>query len=479
MRIAFKLVLALLLATPAFPQSATDDLVLVGGTIIDGTGRARVRGNVRIRAGEITDVGAFQPARGEATLNVAGLIVAPGFIDIHNHSADALQEKPDALSQITQGVTTVVLGPDGGGPIGIETFMLPFDEKPLAINVMTFVGHANVRVRVMGANYKRAATPEEITRMEELVEDAMREGAFGLSSALEYDPGSYSTIDEMVALAKIAARYGGVYMTHLRDEGDRVLDALAEAIEIGRQANVPVQISHLKLGSAAVWGKTAEALALIDKARAQGVNIAADVYPYNTVLSRLGPLIRLENVGGPANVLVIESPMHPEYKLKTLDQIATERAMMPLDLYNEMLKEDQTTVVTTSISEKDVTAFLSHAWVMISSDGGLEIAHPRSAGTFTRVLGKIVREDKTLTLEVAVRKLSGLPAARLGLKERGVLAKGAAADIVVFDPNLVRDASTFQEPAALSQGIKHVFINGTAVIKDGRPTEARPGRALR
>lgn len=479
MRIVLRLVFSLLLATQAFAQSSSNDLVLVGGTIVDGSGKPRFRGNVRIRAGEIADVGTFQPARGEAILNVAGLIVAPGFIDIHNHSADALGEKPDALSQVSQGITTLVLGPDGGGPIGIERFMVTFDEKPLALNVLAFVGHANVRVRVMGANYKRAATPEEVTRMEELVEDAMREGAFGISSALEYDPGSYSTIDEVVALAKIAGRYGGIYMTHLRDEGDKVLDAIAEAIEVGRRANIPVQISHLKLGSAGVWGKSAEVLALIDKARAQGVNVAADVYPYNTVRSAVRSAIRLEDVGGPANVLIIASPMHPEYKLKTLDQIAKDLAIAPMELYNELLKEGETTVATTSISEKDLTALLRHAWAMISSDGGLEIADPRSTGAFTRVLSKIVREDKTLTLEVAVRKMSGLPASRLGLKERGLLVKGAAADIVVFDSNLVRDSSTLQEPGALSQGIKHVFVNGAAVIKDGLPTDARPGLALR
>jgi N-acyl-D-aspartate/D-glutamate deacylase len=488
MRTGFQLIVALLFALPAIAQ----DMVLVGGTIIDGTGRARVRGNVRIRGGEVADIGTFQPARGEVTLNVAGLIVAPGFIDLHNHSADALAENPGAVSQITQGVTTVVLGPDGGGPIGIENFMARFDENPAAVNLMTFVGHANVRVRVMGANYRRAATGEELSRMEQLVEDAMREGAFGLSSALEYDPGSYATVEEMVVLAKVAARYGGIYMTHIRNEGDGVLAAIAEAIEVGRQANIPVQISHLKLGSAAVWGKAAEAVALIDKARAAGVNVAADVYPYNTAMSSLRALVpaqslgdsqavskALENAGGAGSIWITQSSSHPDYKLKTLEQIAQERGITPADLYGELVKEGETTVISSSIAERDIAALLRHAWVMVASDGGIGMEHPRASGTFARVLGKNVRDDKLFTLEVAVRKITGLPASRLGLKERGVLAKGSAADIVVFDPNQIRDASTLQDPAALSQGIRHVFVNGVMVLKEGQPTEARPGNALR
>jgi N-acyl-D-aspartate/D-glutamate deacylase len=299
-------------------------------------------------------------------------------------------------------------------------------------------------------------------------------------------------MDEVVALAKVAARYGGIYMTHIRNEGDKVMDAIAEAIEVGRRAGIAVQISHIKLGSAAVWGKTAEALALIDRARTQGVNVAADVYPYNTSLSSLRAVVPsqqfddpeevargLENVGGAANVMISSSVAHPDYNLKTLDQIAGERNLTPVQLYSEMVKEGETSIVTSSMKESDVTAFLRHAWVAIASDGGMDMAHPRGSGTFPRVLGKIVREDKVLTLEIAVRKMSGLPAARLGLKERGLLAKGVSADIVVFDPNQIRDVSTVQEPTALSQGMKYVFVNGTMVLKNGDPTGARPGLALR
>jgi N-acyl-D-amino-acid deacylase len=400
-----------LIATSALAE----DLVLVNGTVIDGTLKARFQGNVRLRNGEIAEIGAFKPAAGETVLDVKGLIVAPGFIDLHNHSENAIDKSLGAVSQISQGITTAVLGSDGSGPYAVEDFMLPFDEKLPALNIATFVGHGTVRRQIMGANYKRAATADEIDRMGQLVESAMREGAFGLSSGLDREPGSYSTTEELIALAKIMARYGGTYTTHVRDEGSKVIDSIKEAIEIGRAAKVPVQISSIKLGADSVWGKTAQVLAEIDKARSQGVDVAADIYPYTE----------------------------------------------------------------SNLSEKDVRAFLLHAWVMIASDGGLGIARPGSAGAFPRVLGSYVREQKVLTLERAIRKMSGLPASRLGMKERGVLAKGSSADIVVFDPLQIRDNSTPQDPFAVSAGLKYVFVNGTMVIKDGQPTGERPGRALR
>jgi N-acyl-D-aspartate/D-glutamate deacylase len=330
-----------------------------------------------------------------------------------------------APSQITQGITTVALGPDGTGAIAIEDFMMAYDDEPPALNVLTFVGHGTVRRSIMREDYKRPATPLEIVQMADLVEFAMREGAFGLSSDLENEPGSYATTDEVIALAKVAARYGGTYMTHVRDESSKVLDSIREAIEIGRQAKIPVQISHLKLGSEAVWGKTAEVLSEIDKARMQGVDVAADVYPYT------------------ASVTGVDGAVAP------------------------------------SMTDRDVRAFFRHAWVMVASDAGVTTRHPRSAGTFPRVLGPLVRDEKVLTLEQAVRKMSGLPAARLGLKERGLLRIGGAADVVVFDPARIRDKSTVEDPFALAEGMKFVFVNGTIVVIDGQPNDARPGLALR
>jgi N-acyl-D-aspartate/D-glutamate deacylase len=410
------------IAVPAFPEN----LVLLNGTIIDGSGRPRTRGNVRIRDGKITHIGAFRALAGETTIDVNGLVVAPGFIDIHNHSTPGLRNDLGAPSQITQGITTIVLGPDGSGAIAIEDFMMAYDDEPPALNILTFVGHGTVRRSIMREDYKRPATPLEILQMEDLVEFAMREGAFGLSSDLENEPGSYATTAEVIALAKVAARYGGTYMTHMRDESGKVLDSIREAIEIGREAKIPVQISHLKLGSEAVWGRATEVLGEIDKARMQGIDIAADVYPYT---------VSVTGTDGPA--------------------------ALP------------------SMTDKDIRAFVRHAWVMIASDAGVTTRHPRAAGTFPRVLGPLVRDEKVLTLEQAIRKMSGLPASRLGLKERGTLRVGGAADVVVFDPASIRDKSTAEDPFALPEGMKFVFVNGTIVLRDGQPNGARPGLALR
>jgi N-acyl-D-amino-acid deacylase len=407
------LVLTTLISTPALAQR--EAMVLMNGTIIDGSGKARFKGNLRIRDGQIVDIGAFKPAPGEATMDVNGLIVAPGFVDIHNLSLSGIRRDHAATSQVAQGITTIVLGPDGTGPIAIEDFVTPFEED-VSVNIMTLVGHGAVRRSVMADDYKRPATPDEMRLMEEHVEYAMREGAFGLSSDLRADPASYSTTDEVIVLAKMAARYGGIFVTHLRDDS-AVLESITEAISIGRAAKISVHISSLRSGTASARERAAQVLAEIDKARTQGVDITADLYPYSA----------------------------PE----------------------------------SGTADPDLAAFYRHAWVMIGSDGGLATNRPSSAGAFPRVLGPIVRDEKLLTLEQAIRKSSGLPASRLGLKDRGVLIKGAAADIAVFDPATIRDKSTFEDPFARPEGMKHVFVNGVMVVKDGEDTGARPGVALR
>lgn len=357
-----------------------ENVVLINGTIIDGTGKARAAGNVRVRDGKLADIGVFKPMPGETTLDVKGMIVAPGFIDLQNVSPATL-EKDLGAAAIAQGVTTAVLGSDGNGPYSIEDFMLPFDDKPAALNIAMLVGHGTVRRQIMGADYKRAATAEEIRRMGELIDEAMRQGAYGLSSDLTSEPSSYSTSEELMVLGKAMARSGGVYITRAR-EGDRALESIRDAIEIGRSAKVSVQISPVKF---------AGTLAEIDKARMQGADVAADT--------------------------------------------------------------------AASMTDKDLRAFLQHPWVMFASDGEM--------GVFPNVLGKYVREQKLLTLERAIRKMTGLPASRAGLKTRGVLAKGATADVVVFDP--------LQATVVM----KYVFVNGTIVVKDGQATGERPGLALR
>ena len=358
---------------------SAENLVLTNGTIIDGTLKARFTGNVRIRDGKITDIGTFRPAQGEMVVDVKGLIVAPGFVDLQNPAVG------DA--HVSQGITTALLGSDGKGPYLVEQFMAPFDEKTPAMNLTTLVGHATVRRQIMGNDYQRAATPEEIGLMSELIEGAMREGAFGISSDLQSEPASFSTKDELITLARSTARYGGFFSVRLRDDNEKVMESLAEVIEIGRITKVRVQISRVRLQSAVV-------LAAIDKARMEGVDVSADTSPSAELLS-------------------------PE-------------------------------------AEKDLRAFLVHPWVMIAGEG-----------SFARVLSYYVREQKVIPLERAIRKMAGLPALRLGFEERGTLVKNGAADVVVFDA------------AAQPVGMKHVFVNGTMVVKDGQPTAERPGVALR
>jgi N-acyl-D-amino-acid deacylase len=358
----------LFISTCLFTCTAlAENLVLMNGTIIDGTGKPRVIGNVRIRDGKIADIGALRPAAGETLLDVKGMIVAPGFIDLETVSAAELEKDLGAASEISQGITTVILGSDGTGPYSVEEHMLPYDEKPPAVNIAMLVGHTTVRRQIMGPDYKRPATADEISRMAALVEDAMRQGAFGLASDLRKEPASFSTTDELLALARALGRFGGTFFVHPRDDG------IKEALDVARDTKVPLQLS-LEMVSAAV-------LADIDKARMQGIDIGAQVYGF-------------------------------------------------------------------AEPGRDLRALLQNPSISIS-------------------LAQYLRDDKAMTLERAIQKAAGLPASRLSLKERGALRKGVPADIVVFNP---------MNPAG---GPRHIFVNGTLVLRDGQPTDARPGQALR
>ncbi len=482
-----------LLVTFLFASTArAQDIVLVGGTLIDGTGTDRVRANLRIRGERIVEIGDFVPGVRDTVVDVTGLIVAPGFVDIHNHSAGGIQEEPAATSQIAQGITTLALGPDGGGPFEVKEMLDAIEANPPAPNVLTFVGHGTVRRHVLAEDFKRQASDQEINLMEDLVEQAMREGAYGLSSGLEYDPGFYSSATEVIRLASIASRHDGIYMSHIRDESYEVLDAIGEAIEVGRRANLPVQISHIKLGTVEVWGRTDEVFRMIEEARAEGIDVAADAYPYNAWSSGITVLVPsrefddpaavrkgIDDVGGPGTILITRSREHPEYSFKTLEEIAEEREMTDVELYMEIVAEGGASVVCSSMTADDVQAFLTHPNVMVSSDGGINARHPRGAGTFPRVLAKFVREEEVLTLEQAIHKMAAMPAERLGLEDRGVLTEGAWADVIAFNPETVIDRSTFQDPFVMAEGIEYVFVNGTLVWEEGEITEARPGLVLR
>ncbi|MGE3466245.1 MAG: amidohydrolase family protein [Pyrinomonadaceae bacterium] len=469
----------------------TTSLVFQNATIIDGTGRKGIVGGVRVTGDKIVNVGKIRPVKTDEVVDAKGLVLAPGFIDIHNHSESGLLRDGTAANQISQGITTIMVGPDGGSPWPLEDYFAKLEGK-IAVNVGSFIGHGTLRSQVLKDDFKRAATEEEIAAMAELVDQAMTEGAFGLSSGLEYDLGFMATTEELIALAKVAAKYKGIYMSHIRDEEEGFRAAMEEALRIGKEAALPVQISHIKMGNRNVWGKSAEAIALIEAAKKDGQDITADAYPYTAWASTITVLVPsrkhedrsevatgLLNVGGADKVLVTSCPAHPEYEGKTLEEIALMKFTTPVDVYIQIVKDGGAGVVCNSMLESDVRAFFTRPWVMAASDGGIGSRHPRGTGTFTRVLGSFVREKKWLGLESAINKMTAMPAARLGLKDRGTIKNGMKADLVLFDPKTVVDRATFSDPQLLSRGIRSVYVNGTRVWDGEKAAEAFSGVVLK
>jgi N-acyl-D-amino-acid deacylase len=476
---------------PLPPGEGVTSILISGAQVADGTGKPLEKADVRIQGDTIKEVGRLKPRPGERVVAGKGLVLAPGFIDPHNHSAGGLVKDPAAQTQVSQGITTLVLGPDGDSPWPIAEYLQARREAPAAVNVMTMVGHETVRSLVLGKDYKREATAEEIAAMAALVELAMRQGALGVSSGLEYDVGSYGSTDELVALCKAAAKHGGFYMTHIRDEADKSFEAFAEAIAISERSGAPLQISHIKLATVGVWNKAPQAVALFEAALARGDDITADCYPYEAWHSSLYTLVPnkqyfdeesvergLKDVGGPSRITVTDCEAHPAYAGRTLEQIAAAEGISAVELFSRIIKDGGAEVIGHTMLTPDVETFYKQPWVMVGSDGGIASDHPRGAGTYPRVLGRFVREKKLFTLEEAIRKMTSLPARRLGLADRGKIAPGMKADLVLFDPATVIDRSTFEEPRKLSEGIVWVAVNGQAVWEAGQPSGARPGRVL-
>lgn len=475
----------------SFVSAQTSSIVIKNALIIDGSGRSGFRGDVRIKGDKIVKIGNIKAKSSETILDANGKILAPGFIDIHNHSEEGLTEEGTATNQVSQGITTILVGPDGGSPFPISEYLAKLQGK-IAPNVGAFIGHASLREQVMNGDYKRQTTPEELAKMLVLMEQAMKEGVFGLSSGLEYDIGFSASTEELIALAKIAAKYNGIYMTHMRDEEEGMLDALRESIRIGKEAKLPVQISHIKMGNRNVWGKSADAIALIETERKNGFDITADAYPYTAWASTITVLVSsrkhedksevekaLFNVGGADKVLVTSCAAHRDYQGKTLEDIAKAQNVSPVDVYIQIVKDGGAGIVCNSMNEADVKAFYTQPWTMVSSDGGIGSRHPRGTGTFTKVLGRFVRESNWFSLEEAIRKTSSFPAKRLGLKDRGFIKKGMKADLVLFDKDRVKDLATFAQPQNLSEGIEIVFVNGQKVWENGKVTGNLSGEILR
>ena len=479
---------ALVVAQRATPGST----VIRGAQLADGTGAPLRPADLRIVADRITEVGTISPRDGEQVIDATGLVVAPGAIDAHNHSTDGFDADPDAVSQTSQGLTTLLVGQDGSSPFPLSDYLAKRKASPAAVNIAVLVGHATIRRQVMGNDFRRAATQAEIARMEALVEQEMRSGAVGLSSGLEYEVGSYASTEEVVGLARAASRHGGFYISHIRDEADKSMDAIREALAIGEKAKIPVQITHIKLGTVGVWHRAPEVIAMINAARARGVDVTADIYPYLAWQSNLKVLVpdkqytnpasvkeALDDVGGGRNVQFTRLPQHPQYVGKRLDDAAKAEGLSEVDFFIRIVDEGEVGIIGHTMIADDMRAFMQQPWTMIASDGGINNNHPRGAGTFPRVLGPIVRDQQWLTLPDAVRKMTSMPATRLRLTDRGRVAPGMKADLMIFNPATVADRSTFEQPRLPATGMAYVFVNGRPVWTDGRATGERPGALLR
>ncbi len=547
----FLVSLSLLLLVSCQPSSDSYDVLLLNATVVDGTGNPWYKADVGVRGDKIAAIGSLHGATARMIIDVSGKVVSPGFIDMLGQSEFRLLVDGRAMSKISQGITTEITGEGGSAApmnertiAGRESWMQRFgvridwtdfegyfrrlEESKTAVNLATFVGASQVRECVVGLD-DRAPTPEELAEMKQLVRTAMQQGAIGLSTSLIYAPATFAKTDELIALASVAREFGGIYATHIRDEGDKETQALLEAADIARADSIPVEVWHLKVAGKQNWGKMASVVNLIEQHRGQGIDMTADVYPYpasatslssripswahdggtGKLLERLSDpttrkRIRDEVTGmaagtdnsfaatGPEGIL-IASASNPELKQfegKRLSEIARAWKMDPIDAMIEFLVKDsaRTGGIFFSMNEEDVQMAVAQPWTSFCTDGGARATdgplssgkpHPRSYGTFPRILGRYVRDAKLLPIEEAIRKMTSLPAQRVGLKERGILKPGFYADVVVFDPAIVIDKATYEDPHQYSEGISLVLVNGQPVWKDGAFAGNFPGRVLR
>lgn len=499
-RVCRLLTLLLLGVLPA----AAQPILLKNVVIYDGTGRPPYRGDVRIQDGRIVAVArALKPVPGEIVRDERGLALAPGFIDMHSHADRLIFEVPTAENAVRQGITTVLVGQDGRSVFPLAEFLDRLDQNPAAVNVASMAGHGTLRRQVLKSDILRPSTPAELEQMRHLLRAEMRAGAFGLSTGLEYDEGQFATTDEVVALARVAASHGGFYISHVRDEGNNVLQSFREVLEIGRRARIPVVITHIKLATTPVWGLAPREIPqLFSAAMRQGVDLKADVYPYTYWQSTLRVIVldrdyfnpaKVERAiaenGGAERIHLARYGPEPEVAGKTLDAVAAHWNLTPVEAFMRIVRatmprEDGTPageegVIVASMHEDDLRWFLAHPRIMFSSDGGLRDRHPRGAGAFPRILGRYVRDEGVLRLETAIHKMTAMPAEQLGLRDRGRIAPGYRADLVLFDPARIRDRATVEQPEAHAEGIEAVMVNGQWVLDGGRITGARPGKALR
>src|SRR6202158_3559154 len=542
----------LIVSTFGFGADSPFDLVITNGHIVDGTGSPWYSGDIGIRDGHIAAIGNLSGVERKRTVDAKGKVVAPGFIDMLGQSELTILVDPRLPSKIYQGITTEITG-EGGSAAPLNDAIVAADragyqhykinpdwrtfrqyfsrleKQGMGINLASYVGATEVRRMVLG-DVDVQPTPEQLEKMRALVREAMRDGAVGVSTSLQYAPAPFAKTEEIIALASEASKFGGIYATHMRSESDSVLEAFDEAVRIGREARIPVEIWHFKVAGKANWGRMPELIARVNRARAEGVDVEADTYAYTAwdngmsafvpawahdggdakLIERLqDPANRArlrkdmetpskdwdnewDEISGPQDVMisVVQNPALKKFQGKRLTEVAIALNQDPMDALFDLLIEDKafTECAVFGMSEPDVALALQQPWVSVDNDSsgtspegvlGEEHPHPRAYGTVPRILRKYVREEKKLTLEEAIRKFSSLPAQRMRLTDRGVLKLGMWADVVVFDPETVRDVATFDDPNRLSEGMEYVLINGVPVIENGKMTGALPGKVLR
>jgi N-acyl-D-amino-acid deacylase len=486
-------------------------LLIVNARLIDGTGAPARIASVRITGkriadiADIADMGDLSPLPGEERIDANGLVLSPGFIDTHSHHDGNILEMPDALSVVSQGITTIIVGVDGDSALPLSEFFNELRASPVAVNVASYSGHNTLRSRVMGDDYKRHATAAELEEMVALLRRNMQAGALGLSTGLEYDPGLYSHQDEVVVLARVAAEYGGRYASHVRSEDIHLESAIDEFIAIARRAELPAHVSHIKLARRSLWGEAPALLEKLNNARAQGLHITADIYPYTFYESTMRILFpkrdfdnresaefALRELVRPEGLTLSHYGPDPDLVGRTIAEIASSRDQDPAVVLMDLIRRDleyerslegdrgsSESAIGVAMSQADVDTLMRWQHANICSDGDLKDGHPRGRGAFPRVLANYVRERHVLALEEAVHKMTRLSATHVGLEDRGTIEVGNYADLVLFDPATVRDHATIENTNAISTGIARTWVNGELVFSEGETTGSRPGTVLR
>jgi len=481
----------------AFTGLVAPGLVVQGGTVIDGSGGAPFKADVRIVGDTIQAVGRHLARPGDQVIDATGLCLSPGFIDCHSHADGGIDKDPDAETHIRQGITTSMVGEDGGSAKSIAGFFDQLRTTPSSMNFGSFAGEGTVREMVMGMQ-TRKPTADELHKMETWVDDQMKAGAMGLSTGLEYEPNRYADTDEVIDLAKVTARRHGIYISHVRNEDVNAFKSFTELIKIATDAHMPGEINHIKIASASVWHKAPEVIKMMNEAAAKGVDITADVYPYLYWQSTIRVLITTEQwddrkqweeglaqIGGPDHVRLTSFSPDPSWAGHTIKELADQQGKDPIALIQEVIdrcylhgNHGEESVAVTAMSEDDLKTFIGCPKIMFCSDGPLHGSHPRCAGSFPRILAKYVREDHVITLPEAIRKMTSMAAWRFGLKDRGLLKRGYKADVVLFNPDTVQDTATIENPEAAPIGIPTVIVNGGIVQRDGIATHVHTGTPL-